>query len=101
MTDLATSAALDAGTVVRQSERTASRVISGQAVVVVIDAQRLHTLNEVGTRVWELAQGSTLRTIAETICDEYEVGLDEAQQDVMVFARALLAEGMIEIVHPS
>ena len=51
---------LDPRTIIRQAERTASRVIDGRAVVIVLDAQTLHTLNAVGTRVWELADGRSL-----------------------------------------
>lgn len=91
-------AGVDPGLVVQQAERTASRTIGGKAVVVVIDANELHTLNEVGSRVWELAQGTSLADIAETIASEYEVEPDVAMADVRTFARQLLGKGMLEIV---
>jgi len=49
--------AVDAGSVPRKSERIAARAVDGKAVVVVLDARKLHTLNEVGTRVFELCDG--------------------------------------------
>lgn len=91
---------LEPSTRIVQSRRTASRVVSGSAVVVVIDAQELHTLNEVGTRVWQLAQSTSLSDIARTIAEEYDVAYDAALADVRSFAGTLLSGGMVEVVAP-
>lgn len=90
--------ALGPDTVINQGSRTAARVVEGQAVVVVIDAQKLHTLDDVGTRVWELSTGRSLSQIAETICEEYEVDYDRALEDITRFASDMLGAGMLEIV---
>ena len=89
---------LSADTVVDQGTRTAARVVGENAVVVVIDVQKLHTLNEVGTRVWELSQRRSLAQIAETIAAEYEVAPEAALADVLEFAETLVAQGMLEVV---
>lgn len=89
---------LSADTVVDQGTRTAGRVVGEQAVVVVIDVQKLHTLNDVGTRVWELATRSTLGDIAARVAQEYEVGEAQALADVLVFAEALIDKGVLEVV---
>lgn len=89
---------LSEATVVRQADRTAARVLGGQAVIVVIDEQALHTLNGVGTRVWELAQSASLRDIASTIAEEYEVSAARARTDVEKFVREMLERGALEIV---
>ena len=47
-----------------RAQRTAARVVEGRALVVVLDDQALHTLNEVGTRVWELCDGRDVAAIA-------------------------------------
>ncbi|MGE0785047.1 MAG: PqqD family protein [Sandaracinaceae bacterium] len=85
-------------TCVRQSERTAARVINGKAVVVVIDSQELHTLNAVGTRVWELATPASVDSIARTIASEFDVTWEVARADVERFVGELLERGMLEEV---
>lgn len=76
--------------VVRPSPRAAHRVIQGQAVVVVIDSRKLHTLNTVGTRVFELLDGRPLEAVADVIADEFEVSRDEAWEDIRSFVAELL-----------
>lgn len=83
--------------VVRQAERTASRVIDGKAVVVVIDHQRLHTLNPVATRIWELADGRTLEEIVNVIVSEYEVEPGEAMKDAVALVDELARLGAVEL----
>ena len=89
---------LRATSVVRQSARTASRVVDGSAVVIVIDEQKLHTLNEVGTVVWSAAgtEGCRLEAIVDRIVDEYEVERERAERDVLAFAQELVALGALE-----
>lgn len=82
---------------VRQCERTASRIIDGKAVVITIDSNQLHVLNEVGTRVWELADGRSLEAISAEIVREFAVDLERAEQDVCTFARRLLEIGAIDV----
>ncbi len=85
-------------TVLQQADRTAARVLEGQAVIVVIDDNALHTLNPVGTRVWELAQSASLGTIVHTIAEEYAVEPAAARRDVVAFVQDMLERGMLEVV---
>ena len=55
-------APLLASSIPRKSERIAARSVDGKAVLVVLDARKLHTLNAVGTRVFELCDGSLERS---------------------------------------
>lgn len=81
----------------RQSERTASRVIDGKAVVITIDQNELHVLNGVGTRVWELVDGRPLHSIIDQIVSEFDVERERAARDVCAFAEKLLAIGAAQI----
>ncbi len=83
---------------VRQSPRTASRVVEGRAVVVVIDTQALHTLNDVGTYVWSRADGRALSSIVDELVDEYEVEAPRATEDVLHFAEELVRLGALDVV---
>ena len=82
---------------VRQCERTASRIIDGKAVVITIDSNQLHVLNEVGTRVWELADGRSLEAISAEIVRDFAVDLEQAERDVCSFVTRLLEIGAIDI----
>ncbi len=93
-----TVSALRAESVVRRSSRIASRVIDGQAVVIVIDEQTLHTLNEVGTFVWSALEGND-RSVGELIdatTTSFEVPHERAAEDVMSFVGELLKLGALE-----
>ncbi len=83
---------------ITQSPRTASRVVDGRAVVVVIDEQRLHTLNPVGTYVWARADGRTIAAIVEELVREFEVEPDKATLDVLEFVEQLLRAGALDLV---
>lgn len=84
--------------VVAQSRRTASRVVDGRAVVVVIDEQRLHTLNLVGTHVWNLADGRSIAAIVDDVIREFDVDPEKATSDVLEFVEQLVRLGALDIV---
>jgi hypothetical protein len=80
----------------RKAERTAARVLTGEALVMVIDRRELHRLNGVGTRVFDLCDGvSTVGTIARKITDEFEVEASVALADVIGFVSELVAVGAL------
>jgi hypothetical protein len=69
----------------------AARIIDDQAVVVLADSGEVNVFNAVGTRIWELIDGSrTIQQIADTIHSEYEVTAEEALRDVQEFTQKLL-----------
>jgi hypothetical protein len=84
-----------------QCERTASRVIDGKAIVITIDRNQLHVLNDVGTRVWQLADGRSLTEIVDAIVSEFEVERERATADVHRFVEQLLAIGAAQISGPA
>ncbi len=82
---------------VAQSERTASRVIDGRAVVVVIDEQKLHTLNPVGTFIWSLADGRTIDGIAAELANEFSISPGDALADTKRFVMQLRELGALDV----
>lgn len=88
---------LDPSLIVRQGGRTASRMIDGKAVVVVIDAQRMHVLNPVGARVWELCDGRSVGSIAEHITREFAIDGETALRDVVRFVSELNDVGAVQL----
>ncbi len=62
------------------------------------DLDSIYTLNEVGTSIWKLIDGTrSVEQIVEQIGNEYEVSDDDATKDVFEFLTTLEAEGLI---HP-
>ena len=68
-----------------------AREIAGETILVPIkqnvsDLQYLYTLNDVGSRVWQIInERTTVEEIVSVITQEYEVEAAEAQADVLEF----------------
>jgi hypothetical protein len=71
------------------------RVIDGVAVLVKANSARIHTLNPVGTRIWELSDGREVDAIAMVIVNEFKVGGTEALADVRDFVIDLEGRGFL------
>ena len=79
-------------------KRTASRIIEKEAVILTLQDSMLHTLNRVGTRVWELADGTrTIEEITTIISDEFEVDKATAQVDILELVAEFQSKGMITL----
>jgi len=69
----------------------AARVVDGEAVVILADSGEVNVLNPVGTRIWELADGTrSVQQIADAIAEEYQVTPQNALQDVTEFLQLLI-----------
>jgi coenzyme PQQ biosynthesis protein PqqD len=68
----------------------ASRIVDGEALIVLADSGEVTVLNSIGSRVWELADGSrSVGEIVETIVAEYDTTREQAEQDVVAFLQEL------------
>jgi hypothetical protein len=84
---------------VLQNPQAAWRVYDGEAVIVSPEDSTLHTLNEVGTLVWEAADGRTPLSIVVTrICARYDVDAPAAERDVETFVEQLRERGLITVL---
>jgi len=88
---------LDRASIVRKISAQASRVTRGEALVVMIEQRKLHRLNPVGTRVWELCDGRSVLSIVDAIVAEFQVEADVAMRDVCEFLLSLQSLGAIMI----
>ncbi|MBP8054815.1 MAG: PqqD family protein [Chloroflexi bacterium] len=60
------------------------------------EISEINVLNEVGSRIFELADGSrTLNEISQAISDEYEVSSQQAEQDVLEFVQKLVKQNVL------
>jgi hypothetical protein len=87
-------------TTVRQCEGQASRVTGGEALLVLIEQRKLHRLNAVGTRVWELCDGRSVSDIVAAIVDEFEVEGPAATHDVCEFIEVMVGLGALAVSEP-
>lgn len=81
-----------------RNSATASRVFSGEAVIITPDQNMVRMLNEVGSRIWELADGAhTVDEIGAALTREYAIAADEAQESVRRFVDELLEKGLLQL----
>jgi len=82
--------------------RFVTRHIAGETLIVPIcggvgELEAIYTLNEVGSRIWQLMDASTtVNRLAQTVSDEYDVAPEQATKDVIEFLDVLEARGLIE-----
>lgn len=75
----------------RPHPQTAGRVIDGEAILLLADTNEIQVLNEVGSRIFALADGQhSLAEIASILTDEFEVDLNQALDDVGAFIQQLV-----------
>jgi hypothetical protein len=81
---------------VGRSGAVAARAIDGQTVILQLATSALFTLNRVGSRIWELADGrTTVDQIARRIHEEFEVEAPMAALDAKEFVERLAAQGVL------
>jgi hypothetical protein len=83
-------------TVVRRAPGAVAHEIGGQVVLVSLPGLETQVLNDVGSRIWALADGRSEEAIAQQLALEFDVAATVAQHDVQVFVDALVQEGWLE-----
>lgn len=82
----------------RRNVQTAGRVIDGQAFVVTPDDNRLHTLNEAATLLWQATtDGVTVDQAAAILCREFEVDAATAATDAVACLDDLVARQILVV----
>ena len=70
----------------------------GEAVIVSPEDSTLHTLNAVGTLIWESADGCTaLATIVSRVCQAFAVDHATAARDAAAFVDSLCQRGLLTV----
>jgi hypothetical protein len=86
----------------RRAPSIVSREIAGETILVPIrknmgDLESIYTLNETAAYAWELIDGQrSVQTIRDEIVGEFEVGADEAEQDLLKLLAQLESFGAVE-----
>ena len=80
----------------KKSENIASRILDGEAVVVLLLDSIVYTFDPVGTHIWELITGrKKIANIVKDIQNEYEVDPYVAEQDTVNFINELVSKKML------
>ncbi len=92
---------LDVGVRPLRNIRTTSRAFDDETVVIDPETNVARMFNEVGTRIWELADGQhTIADIAVILQTEYAVSKSEALEDVTLFVEALARRELVTFASP-
>lgn len=87
---------LNKNLVVKKSPRTASRIIDGEAVVVLPEEGLVRVLNEVGSFIWKALDGKKkLSEISRALTHEFEVSEEQAFSDTEEFVADLIIKKML------
>lgn len=81
---------------VARNKDLAYRVIDGEAIILSPEDGRLHNLNAVATRIFEVADGKTrLKDIPVLICEEFEVSEEVSRKDAIDFVEDLVHKKLL------
>lgn len=83
-----------------RSDELVWRVIDGEVVILTVDGREIHTLNKVGSAIWELADGTrNIKELVHQICERFDVRFEVAQADVLEFAKQLVDKKIVQITN--
>ena len=84
---------------IARASKIATRVLGTETLIMSAADSTIFTLNEVGSAIWEAADGQTpLRQIVEQkLCQEFEVDASQALADAEKFVADLAAQGILRI----
>lgn len=75
-----------------------TRLDDAEAVLLHLDTKRYYTLNETGSRIWELLQqGRCTQEIARSLLNDYAVTDEEAMPMLLSFVDELQQEGLLRL----
>ena len=90
---------MELSAVLERNPDAAYRLYDGEGVIVQAETMVVRVVNPTGSRVWELLDGErTVGLVIETICEEYEVDREEAENDVLGFLEELEENGLVRPV---
>ena len=73
--------------------------VAGEAILVQPAQSRVRMLNKVGTRFWNLNDGSrTLDEVISILHTQYDVNYEQLQTDILNFAQELIDLGLMVVV---
>jgi hypothetical protein len=83
-------------TVIRRAPAALSRAFEHEVAVILPTASAVRVLNEVGARIWALADGRTVAEILDVLVNEYDVDRTQLRVDAEAFLAELQGRGLLE-----
>jgi hypothetical protein len=82
---------------IARSREIAARLLDSEMMIMSARDSTLFNLNELGTMIWQAADGATSleEIVAQKICVEYDVEPAEALEDAETFVRELAEHGIL------
>jgi hypothetical protein len=82
---------------IARSREIAARELDGEMMIMSARDSTLFNLNELGTIIWQAADGTTSldQIVSEKVCPEYEVEPQVALEDAERFVRELAEHGIL------
>lgn len=75
-----------------------SQEVSGETVLLDLESECYYGLDAVGTRIWQLIRDNgELRTVYDTLLDEYDVEPSRLQSDLEALITDACARGLITL----
>jgi hypothetical protein len=85
-------------TYVARSKQVAARMLGGEMMIMSPRDTTLFNLNDVGSVIWESADGKTpLDDIVARLCAEFDVAPEVARQDAETFIQELAEHGILHV----
>jgi len=84
-------------TYIAKSTAIAARMIGGEMMIMSALDSTFFMLNEVGTLIWQSADGQTplSEIVTKRVCPEFDVTLEQAQRDAGQFVDQLSQHGIL------
>ena len=91
---------LDASTVVAAASDVVSCDLAGGSALLDLHSSRYFTLNEVGSRIWELVkEPRPVEAIRDGLADAYDVDSTQCHAELVVFLERMIDAGLITVSH--
>jgi len=80
----------------KRSERVVAQHVQGEQVLLALDTGRYYTLNDVGSAVWGLCDGTrAVPSVVEAVCADFDAPVEVVQADVAELVAELIDEGLL------
>jgi hypothetical protein len=90
---------LELQTRVRRIDDMLDADMDNETVMMDIEQGRYFGLNKTGTRIWALlAQPIVIRDLCDQLADEFNVPLEQCEQEVFDFLASLSGRGLVQVV---
>lgn len=82
--------------VIRRAPTALSRAFEHEVAIILPTVSAVRVLNEVGARIWALADGRTFGEILDVLVNEYDVERNQLRSDAEAFLIELQGRGLLE-----